>query len=64
MDFNILDQKDNKLVIEYDKVFEDTVCALMGWDNLSQFRLQYFLSEAMYSYINTQTKLRPKKKKK
>ena len=63
MKFNIIEHKDNKLVIEYDKVFEDAVCALKDWDKITEFRIQYFLSEAMYTYINNQSKLKPKSKK-
>ena len=63
MKFNIIEHKDNNLVIEYDKVFEDTICALKDWDKIIEFRMQYFLSEAIYNYVNIQTKLKPKKRK-
>tara|TARA_Y100001963_G_C6675600_1_gene397253 strand:- start:146 stop:349 length:204 start_codon:yes stop_codon:yes gene_type:complete len=58
MKFEITEQNDNKLVIEYDDVFEDTVCALMGWDELTEFRLQYFVNEAMYDYVKKSGKLK------
>ena len=59
MKFDITEQKENKLSIEYDEMFEDTICAVMNWDKLTEFRLQYFISEALYNYIGKQ----PKKKK-
>tara|TARA_Y100000593_G_scaffold72050_1_gene132330 strand:+ start:523 stop:726 length:204 start_codon:yes stop_codon:yes gene_type:complete len=58
MKFEITEQNDNKLVIEYDDVFEDTVCALMGWDELTEFRLQYFVNETMYDYVKKSGKLK------
>ena len=52
MKFEIVEEKGNKLIIEYDEVFEDTICAVMNWDKLTEFRLQYFISEALYNYID------------
>tara|TARA_B100001123_G_C15201619_1_gene983590 strand:+ start:986 stop:1180 length:195 start_codon:yes stop_codon:yes gene_type:complete len=63
MKFEIVEEKGNKLSIEYDKIFEETLCAVMDWDKLTEFRLQYFINEAMYNFINKQTKLKPKRKK-
>tara|TARA_Y100001963_G_scaffold125080_1_gene176417 strand:+ start:608 stop:808 length:201 start_codon:yes stop_codon:yes gene_type:complete len=65
MKFEVTEQKGNKLSIEYDELFEDTVCSLMGWDKLTEFRLQYFVNETIYDFINRKnikTK-KPKKKK-
>ena len=63
MKFKIIEQKDNQLSIKYDEVFESTICALMGWDKLTEFRIEYFISEALYGYIDKQTKRKPKKRK-
>ena len=64
MKFDITEQKGNQLSIEYDEVFESTICAIMDWDKLTEFRLQYFVSEALYSYIDKQSKPKSKKRKK
>ena len=61
MKFEIIEQKGNQLSIEYDEVFESTICALMEWDKLTEFRIEYFISEALYGYIDKQSK--PKKRK-
>ena len=63
MKFEIIEQKGNQLSIEYDEVFESTICAIMDWDKLTEFRLQYFVSEALYSYIDKQSKPKSKKRK-
>ena len=63
MKFNIIEQKDNKLSIEYDEVFESTICAIMDWDKLTEFRLQYFINESMYNFIQRQGKTNSKRKK-
>ena len=63
MKFEIIEQKGNQLSIEYDEVFESTICAIMDWDKLTEFRLQYFVSEALYSYIDNQSKPKSKKRK-
>ncbi len=52
MKFVIIEQRGNQLSIEYDEVFESTICALMGWDKLTEFRIEYFISEALYDYID------------
>ena len=52
MKFNIIEQKDNKLIMEYDKSFEETICTLMKWDKLTEYRLEYFISDAIYNYID------------
>ena len=65
MKFEIIEERNNKLSIQYDKVFEETICALMNWDKLTEYRLQYLINEAMYDFINRKnikTK-KPKKKK-
>ena len=62
MKFEIIEQEGNQLSIEYDEVFESTICALMEWDKLTEFRLEYFISEALYGYIDKHSK--PKKRKK
>ena len=61
MKFEIIEEKGNKLTIEYDKVFETTLCKVMEWDKITEFRLQYFINEAMYNFIQKQPI--PKKKK-
>ena len=63
MKFEIIEQKGNQLSIEYDEVFESTICALMEWDKLTEFRIEYFISEALYGYIDKQSKPKPKKRK-
>ena len=63
MKFEIVEEKGNKLSIEYDKIFEDTLCTIMGWDKLTEFRLQYFINEAMYNFIQKQGKTKPGRKK-
>tara|TARA_Y100000593_G_scaffold23858_1_gene47329 strand:- start:3854 stop:4042 length:189 start_codon:yes stop_codon:yes gene_type:complete len=60
--FEIVEEKGNKLSIEYDKVFEQTLCAVMNWDKLTQFRLQYFINEAMYNFIQKNKKMGNKKR--
>ncbi len=62
MKFEIVEEKGNKLSIEYDKVFEQTLCAVMNWDKLTQFRLQYFINEAMYNFIQKNKKMGNKKR--
>ena len=61
MKFEIVEEKGNKLSIEYDKVFEETLCTVMNWDKLTEFRLQYFINEAMYNFIQKQGKTGRKK---
>ena len=61
MKFEIVEEKGNKLSIEYDKVFEETLCKVMDWDKLTEFRLQYFINEAMYNFIQKQGKTGRKK---
>ena len=61
MKFEIVEEKGNKLTIEYDKVFETTLCKVMDWDKLTEFRLQYFINEAMYNFIQKQRKTGRKK---
>ena len=56
MKFEIVEEKGNKLTIEYDKGFEETLCTVMDWDKLTEFRLQYFINEAMYNFIQKQGK--------
>ena len=63
MKFEIIEEKGNKLSIEYDKVFEETLCSIMDWDKLTEFRLQYFINEAMYDFIQKQGKTKPRRKK-
>ena len=63
MKFDITEQKGNQLSIEYDEVFESTICALMEWDKLTEFRIEYFISEALYSYIDKHSKPKSKKRK-
>ena len=63
MKFEIVEEKGNKLSIEYDKLFEETLCKVMGWDKLTEFRLQYFINEAMYNFIQKQGKTKPRRKK-
>ena len=63
MKFEIIEEKGNKLSIEYDKVFEETLCSIMDWDKLTEFRLQYFINEAMYNFIQKQGKTKPRRKK-
>jgi len=61
MKFEIVEEKGNKLSIEYDKVFETTLCKVMSWDKLTEFRLQYFINESMYNFIQKQGKAGRKK---
>ena len=63
MKFEIVEEKGNKLSIEYDKIFEETLCSVMDWDKLTEFRLQYFINEAMYNFIQKQGKTKPRRKK-
>ena len=56
MKFEIVEERGNKLSIEYDKVFEETLCKVMDCDKLTEFRLQYFINEAMYNFIQKQGK--------
>ena len=63
MKFEIVEEKGNKLSIEYDKVFEETLCSVMDWDKLTEFRLQYFINEAMYDFIQKQGKTKSRRRK-
>ena len=63
MKFEIVEEKGNKLSIEYDKIFEETLCSVMDWDKLTEFRLQYFINEAMYNFIQKQGKTKRRRKK-
>ena len=61
MKFEIVEEKGNQITIEYDKIFEQAVCKTMGWNKLTEFRLQYFINEALYNLINEQGKSGRKK---
>ena len=61
MKFEIIEERNNKLSIQYDKVFEETICALMNWDKLTEYRFQYLINEAMYDFVKKHGS--PKKKK-
>ena len=39
----IIEEKGIKLFIEYDYVFEETLCSIMDWDKLTEFRLQFWV---------------------
>ena len=63
MKFEIVEEKGNQITIEYDKIFEQAVCKTMGWNKLTEFRLQYFINEAMYNFISRQGNNKSKRKK-